>query len=161
MGTKITSPVPDFTGKVAGVQFVDGSAETDDEGALGYFARHGYGVAGSDVEGTKAYPKGAPTIAWSIAQLKAYCEDKGLVYGTAKTKADYLLIVSTPGTTQRLDVLGDKTHTGPNGADISGSGDAAQGSDGDSHLGDGSDGAIGAAPSTAHAAGDDENATGA
>lgn len=42
--TKIYAPVADFSGKVAGVSFVDGKGETDSARALNYFARHGYGI---------------------------------------------------------------------------------------------------------------------
>jgi hypothetical protein len=51
---KITTPTPGFTGQVVGVAFVDGVGQTDSEGALAYFARHGYGVqdeATVEVEG--------------------------------------------------------------------------------------------------------------
>lgn len=45
---KITAPVKGFNGIVAGVQFKDGSASTDDTGALAYFRRHGYTIGGTD-----------------------------------------------------------------------------------------------------------------
>jgi hypothetical protein len=41
---KITAPQKGFSGKVVGVDFVDGSGETDNESALAYFLRHGYTV---------------------------------------------------------------------------------------------------------------------
>ncbi|QIK63842.1 hypothetical protein G7068_13805 [Leucobacter viscericola] len=41
---KIYTPVKGFTGNVAGVDFVNGEAETDDPRALAYFERHGYKV---------------------------------------------------------------------------------------------------------------------
>lgn len=44
----IKSPNPDFTGVVVGVQFTDGSGETDDERALAYFARQGYDLGGAE-----------------------------------------------------------------------------------------------------------------
>lgn len=44
----ITAPVAGFTGQVGGVTFVGGTAETDDEGALAYFRRHGYRVVPLD-----------------------------------------------------------------------------------------------------------------
>ncbi|GAA3705418.1 hypothetical protein GCM10023081_46810 [Arthrobacter ginkgonis] len=40
----IESPVADFTGVVIGVHFKDGAAESEHEGALNYFRRHGYTV---------------------------------------------------------------------------------------------------------------------
>ncbi|MER7726393.1 hypothetical protein [Streptomyces sp. NPDC096323] len=48
---KISTPVPEFHGKVAGVWFANGEAETDSEGAVAYFRRHGY-----TVEAVKADP---------------------------------------------------------------------------------------------------------
>ncbi|MFD3790781.1 hypothetical protein [Streptomyces cyaneofuscatus] len=44
MTHKISTPVPEFNGCVAGVWFVGGEAETDSEGAVAYFERHGYTV---------------------------------------------------------------------------------------------------------------------
>ncbi|MFF0721340.1 hypothetical protein [Micromonospora sp. NPDC003816] len=41
---KITAPVKTATGTVAGVALVDGQGDTDNEGALAYFRRHGYKV---------------------------------------------------------------------------------------------------------------------
>lgn len=52
---KISTPVPEFNGKVAGVWFANGEAETDSEGAIAYFRRHGY-----DVEPVEAEPKDEP-----------------------------------------------------------------------------------------------------
>lgn len=57
MQYKITAPVADHTGRVAGVAFADGVATIDGDTqhqALAYFRRKGYGVAevrrGKDVE---------------------------------------------------------------------------------------------------------------
>ena len=47
---KVTTPVPGFSGRVAGVSFEDGVGETDDEAALAYFDRQGYGVDGVSVD---------------------------------------------------------------------------------------------------------------
>ncbi|QWQ43059.1 hypothetical protein KME66_20320 [Streptomyces sp. YPW6] len=44
MTYKISTPVSEFNGQVAGVWFVNGEAETDSEGAVAYFERHGYTV---------------------------------------------------------------------------------------------------------------------
>lgn len=41
---KITAPVKGYSGRVAGVHFVDGVGETDNENAIAYFRRHKYGV---------------------------------------------------------------------------------------------------------------------
>lgn len=42
--TRIHTPVKNFTGTVVGVQFNDGTGETDDPTALAYFERHGYTI---------------------------------------------------------------------------------------------------------------------
>ena len=41
----VTAPVADFRGNVAGVDFVAGQGETDNDNALTYFRRHGYKVS--------------------------------------------------------------------------------------------------------------------
>ena len=50
---KITTPVKGFTGTVVGVVFVDGVGETDDQSAITYFTRHGYGVEKATRRSTK------------------------------------------------------------------------------------------------------------
>ena len=40
----INAPVKEFNGVVAGVHFAEGKAETDNEAAIQYFERQGYGV---------------------------------------------------------------------------------------------------------------------
>lgn len=44
MAAKILTPVKGYSGKVAGVAFVDGEGETDDPAALNYFRQAGYTV---------------------------------------------------------------------------------------------------------------------
>lgn len=41
---KVKTPVEGYSGTVAGVEFKDGAGETDNAGALAYFARHGYEI---------------------------------------------------------------------------------------------------------------------
>lgn len=50
---KITAPVAGFTGKVAGVSFSDGKGETDDDRAIAYFRRKGYGIGNAKPTGGK------------------------------------------------------------------------------------------------------------
>lgn len=45
---KITTPTKGFNGRVAGVDFTDGEGETDNESAIAYFERQGYGVDGGN-----------------------------------------------------------------------------------------------------------------
>lgn len=47
---KITSPVEGYKGRIAGVEFRDGKADTTDPGALAYFRRKGYKVGNSSGE---------------------------------------------------------------------------------------------------------------
>lgn len=41
---RISSPVAEFSGEVAGVVFIDGVATTEDPAALAYFRRRGYRI---------------------------------------------------------------------------------------------------------------------
>lgn len=45
----IETPVDGYTGRVAGVDFLDGRGETSDETALAYFQRHDYTVTPIEV----------------------------------------------------------------------------------------------------------------
>ena len=47
---RIQTPVEGFTGEVVGVHFVDGFGETEDENAISYFIRQGFGLDGSASE---------------------------------------------------------------------------------------------------------------
>ena len=55
---KVHSPVEGFKGTVAGVDFKDGVGETDNDNAIAYFRRKGYGISGSKPTGTS--PTEAP-----------------------------------------------------------------------------------------------------
>lgn len=57
---KITSPVEGFKGTVAGVEFVDGKAETDNKAALDYFRKRGYGIGNSKPTGKRAADQPEP-----------------------------------------------------------------------------------------------------
>ena len=50
---RIQTPVEGFTGEVVGVSFVNGFGETEDENAIAYFIRQGFGLDGSAPEGTE------------------------------------------------------------------------------------------------------------
>lgn len=99
---KITTPVKGFTGKVAGVSFVDGEGETDDAGALAYFRRHGYGVDAA--EKAVEIPDGKPSTDWKADQLKEYAEKHEVDLGQAKTKPEIVEAI-------------EKAETPPAGAD--------------------------------------------
>lgn len=96
----IKTPVEGFNGIVAGVQFIDGVGSTDDEGAIAYFERQGYEVAGDvsdDVE--RKYPLGDPSDKWTKADLLAYAEDHGIqLEADVKTK-DQIWAAIKPGGT--------------------------------------------------------------
>lgn len=49
---KITAPVKGFKGRVAGVVFEDGKGETDNDNAIAYFRRKGYGIGNTKPTGT-------------------------------------------------------------------------------------------------------------
>lgn len=88
----ITTPVEKFSGIVAGVHFADGKAETDDESAIQYFERQGYGV------NRPAEKPDEQTPADSLSKLtgpklKKYAEDKGIDIGGATSKADILAAI--------------------------------------------------------------------
>lgn len=90
MAPKITAPVADFDGKVVGVSFTKGVANTDDEGALAYFRRQGYGIGDGE-----ATPTGEATAtaagdaldadldSLSSKDLKTRAKDRG-VSGSGK-----------------------------------------------------------------------------
>ena len=54
---RIQTPVEGFTGEVVGVHFVDGFGETEDENAIAYFIRQGFGLDGSAPEGAEPEPE--------------------------------------------------------------------------------------------------------
>lgn len=54
---RIQTPVEGFTGEVVGVSFVDGFGETEDENAIAYFIRQGFGLDGSTPEGAELEPE--------------------------------------------------------------------------------------------------------
>ena len=92
---KITAPVKGFEGKVVGVQFSDGKAETDNEGALGYFLRHGYKVEGAHApkKASPVYPEGLPTGSWKNDQLAAFAKDNDVDLAGASKKDEMLAIL--------------------------------------------------------------------
>lgn len=59
---RIQTPVEGFTGEVVGVSFVDGFGETEDENAIAYFIRQGFGLEGSAPEGTEPEPEPEPEV---------------------------------------------------------------------------------------------------
>jgi hypothetical protein len=92
---KIIAPNQKFTGKRAGVAFVDGKADTDDESAIRYFATHGYKVEG---KAKKAAPKPPPAkpedpatdplAGLNVEELRAHAAENDIDLGGARTKAE-------------------------------------------------------------------------
>ena len=70
---RIQTPVAGFTGEVVGVHFVDGFGETEDENAIAYFIRQGFGLDGSVPEGAEPEPE---TEAEPEAEPEAEAEAK-------------------------------------------------------------------------------------
>ena len=87
---KVTTPVEGFTGVVVGVSFTDGVGETEQEGALAYFRRHGYQIGEPEEDGEVVIPEGKPGKQWNKAQLAAFAEREGIDLGDASTKDDML-----------------------------------------------------------------------
>lgn len=58
MTHKVTAPVADFDGTVAGFKFADGVAEVDNPNAIAYFKRHGYAV--EDIKPATTDPRPVP-----------------------------------------------------------------------------------------------------
>ncbi|SFN66276.1 hypothetical protein [Mycetocola miduiensis] len=95
----IESPVKDFNGTVVGVQFTDGKASTDNEGAIAYFERQGYTVAGEVLdEVERDYPLGDPSDKWTIKQLTAYATERQIDLGKAKSKDEVWNAIKPGGT---------------------------------------------------------------
>ncbi|MBJ7481555.1 Rho termination factor N-terminal domain-containing protein [Rhodococcus sp. (in: high G+C Gram-positive bacteria)] len=91
--TDVTTPVEGFDGVVIGVQFKDGKGETDNAGALAYFRRHGYGVAGSDPVEPEGHSPADSLNDLSVPKLREYAKDKGIDLGDASKKADILAAI--------------------------------------------------------------------
>lgn len=94
MATKITAPVKGYNGIVAGVHFSNGTAETDNPGALAYFRRHGYGVASQTPAAAGGQRGPAENLSgFSVPELRKYAKDKGIDLGSAKSKDDVLAAI--------------------------------------------------------------------
>ncbi|OZE88037.1 hypothetical protein CH304_00255 [Rhodococcus sp. 15-649-1-2] len=86
----ITAPVAEFNGVVAGVHFADGKAETDNEAALAYFERQGYGVDRPAADPVEQVPAGN-LADFGVAKLREYAKAKGIDLGDARRKEDVLV----------------------------------------------------------------------
>lgn len=92
---KIIAPNKKFNGKRAGVAFVDGHAETDDESTIRYFVKHGYKVEGKAKKADPA-PKAPevhdaatdPLAGLSVEELRAHAAENDIDLGGARTKAE-------------------------------------------------------------------------
>lgn len=94
----IKAPNKDYNGTRAGVVFVDGVGETDDDQALIYFARHGYEI--------DTPPKLPADLTWeqtkdphdmTVAELQQYAADNSIDLTGITRKADILAAVLLPG----------------------------------------------------------------
>lgn len=100
MAKTIKTPVEGFNGIVAGVQFVDGVGKTDDEGAIAYFERQGYTVAGDVSEAAERdYPEGDPSDKWTIPQLLAFAKAHDIQIAADVKKKDEIWAAIRPGGT--------------------------------------------------------------
>lgn len=91
---KIYSPNKEFTGKRAGVGFIDGEAETTDLAAIDWCRRRGYEVV-DDAPAAPAFPEGDPEEKWTNDQLKAYAASKDIELGEAKKKDELLAAIAS------------------------------------------------------------------
>jgi hypothetical protein len=64
---EVIAPQKGFTGTVAGVRFRDGKGDTDDEVALAYFRRKGYGIGRDKPTGVGAGKRAAREVAETAA----------------------------------------------------------------------------------------------
>lgn len=100
MAKTIKTPVEGFNGIVAGVQFVEGVGKTDDEGAIAYFERQGYTVAGDVSEAVdRDYPEGDPSDKWTIPQLLAFAKAHDIQIAADVKKKDEIWAAIRPGGT--------------------------------------------------------------
>ncbi len=95
---RVTAPVSDFTGKVAGTDFVDGVGQTEDEAALAYFHRQGYTVDVEAEDLTEKFATWTETKDFkgaTKAQLVAFAgqHDPVIDLGEASTKAEILAVI--------------------------------------------------------------------
>lgn len=89
---RITTPVAGFTGVSVGVNFTDGVGETDDEWAIDYFRRHGYGI---DVPEEPSGPDGAqkPLDEQSKAELEATATAAGVEFKAPINKGELIALI--------------------------------------------------------------------
>lgn len=98
---KITTPVKGYTGKVAGVSFVDGEGETTEASAIAYFGRHGYEI--EQTEKPVDIPEGKPSTEWKADQLKAYASEHSIDLGAAKSKPEIVEAIEKADTSPAGD----------------------------------------------------------
>ena len=88
----INAPVKEFNGVVAGVHFAEGKAETDNEAAIQYFERQGYGVDRPAEKPVEQKPAGS-LEELSVPKLREYAKAKGIALGDATRKPDILAAI--------------------------------------------------------------------
>ena len=99
---KILAPNEKFTGKRAGIPFIDGKAETDDDSAIRYFAKHGYKVEGYKRKAPKPAPQAPkaedaatdPLAGLTVDDLKALAAEQDIDLGDAKYKDDIKAVIA-------------------------------------------------------------------
>lgn len=86
---KIRTKNPKFTGTRAGIKFVDGVGETDDEKIVGQLRRLGYIVEDEPDEGED----GNPLAGLKVDELRAHAAELGVDLGDASKKADIIAVL--------------------------------------------------------------------
>lgn len=94
MAPKINAPVEGFTGIVAGVTFADGVGETDNENALAYFERQGYGIGKADAKSVDTTPA-TPSKKWKVEDIEKWAseQDPAIDVSAGSTKDDKLALI--------------------------------------------------------------------
>lgn len=107
--TKVQTPVKDFTGTAAGVEFVAGSGETDNPTALAYFKRHGYQVGDAGTPDDDSDDGVTSLNKMRIDELKAYADERSIDLGDATKKADILAVINAAESDESDDDLDDSS----------------------------------------------------
>lgn len=109
MAKTIQAPNEKFNGIVAGVRFVDGVGKTDDENAIAYFERQGYGV-NSEPSEDREFPLGDPSDKWTKAELLAFAKAHDIqIEASVRTKDEIWAAIRPGGTPYKGVTIPDGT----------------------------------------------------
>lgn len=95
----ITARDSTFAGEIAGIQFTAGTATADDAtvaggSAIGFAVRQGWGVSGGIATAVDLTPAQGEAISrWTVAELKAYLDGRGIQYPSGTNQAGLVAAV--------------------------------------------------------------------